>query len=172
MQTFFNISQISHYFCSLLHASPQPFCMDPTHFVHAALTEAKPSYQISTVGTVEVCPEQSIIYWLAPLWNTSFVHTVLQDLTFSSAPSKEKALLNMHDNLSTDRWTSYGWMIYPPMGGHNLYYSLLKLKEIQYVAAHQLSKKMVLWFLVFPFDSSYIAENIHELFPQQGTVFL
>lgn len=134
--------------------------------------KAKSSYQMSTVVRVEMCLEQFIIYWLAPLWNTSFVHTVLQELPFSSSPNKEKSLLNMHDNSSTHRWTPYGWTICPAMGGHSHYYTLLRLTEIQYIAAQQLSTKMVLQFLAFPFDSSHIAGNIQELFPQQGSVFL
>lgn len=127
---------------------------------------------MSTVVTVEMCAEQLIIYWLAPLWSTSFVPTVLQEVPFSYSPNKEKSLLNMHDNSSIHRWTPYGWTICPPLGGDNHYYTLLKLTEIQYVAAHQLSTKMVLWFLVFPFDSSHIAGNIQKLFPQEGGVFL
>lgn len=62
MQTFLNTTQISKYFCCLLHAFPQPFCIDPTHFVHTDFTDVKSSYSMSTVGTVEMCLEQFITY--------------------------------------------------------------------------------------------------------------
>lgn len=47
--------------------------------------EAKSSYQRSTVGMIETCPEQFIIYWWAPLWSISFVHSGLWELPFSSS---------------------------------------------------------------------------------------
>lgn len=75
--------------------------MAPTHFVHAAFTDVKQSLPIR---------------WAQLLWlryaqsNSSFIdwylceilplHTVLQELLFSSFPKEEESLLNMHDNLS------------------------------------------------------------------------
>lgn len=51
-------------------------------------------------------------------------------------------------------------------------FTLDKLKEILHVAAHQLGTKMILQFSVFSFDSSHIAGNIQDQFPDKGSVFL
>lgn len=126
---------------------------------------SKPSHQMSTVATAEISPEQFIIYWSVPLWNTSFVHAVLQELLFSSSPKEQESLLNMDDNLSTlgTVWvaeiSSYRWT-----------------KPTPYINGKKfctcLHTKMILQFSEFSFDSSHIAGNIQEQFPQQGSAFL
>lgn len=80
---------------------------------HAAFSKAKSSYQSSTVAMTGMCPKQFIIYWLASLWNISFVHTVQPEISFWSSPNQAESLVDMQDDV--------------PMGRQKHCYTRLKL---------------------------------------------
>lgn len=79
--------------------------------------EAKSSYQRSLVGMIEMCPEQFIIYWWAPLQrcSISFVHTGLRELPFSSSPNKAESLVDVQGDF--------------PMGRQNICYKANKFSK-------------------------------------------